>query len=380
MRPLAGVLAFGLMIGLSSAQVSGSDSKTDAEYAKWAGLWVVRSCIDDGKEVGDKWQGRRLIVRDGKLQWKDGDRIVQHEEKFSLDCNGKTRALTLTYTRGPNKGKTEHCIYQFDNDGLRLCGVIGEAGQRPTDFTCKPGSKRLLFVLMPLLKSAIVKPLTLVHQKQMRLYHVARKVGESDVEAVELWYTRDGIDWKKSLETFEKKPLLYEAPEEGLYGFSVVVRARNGLSSKRPVAGDLPQQWVEVDLTPPTVSFGAFRISRGSNGGKLAINWTASDKALVSHLTTQVRISLAYAEQRDGPWKPVADDLPNTGRYVWNLPKGVPARAFFRIQAVDSSGHRAVALTPAPILLELEVPEGRIIRAEAARPRDSAPEARRSPR
>src|SRR5207237_4392207 len=122
--------------------------------------------------------------------------------------------------------------------------------------------------------------------------------GPSGIQAVELWYTRDGRTWEKYSENTEPKPpYLFQVHEEGLYGFSLIVRSGVGLADRPPRSGDPPQVWVEVDLTPPVVHWVKHAVGRGSDSGWLTITWQATDKNL-----GREPITLSYAKDAQGPW------------------------------------------------------------------------------
>jgi hypothetical protein len=148
-------------------------------------------------------------------------------------------------------------------------------------------------------------------------------------------------------------PLVFTAPEEGRYGFTVVVKGGSGMSGERPRAGQPPQHWVEVDVTPPTVKLFQLDLGVDDKAVKVTLRWSATDKNL-----TPRPITLSYAERPEGPWHSIAEKLENTGRYVWEAAPEVPLRAYLRIQVTDRAGNVATAATTAPILLDASRPRG----------------------
>jgi len=64
--------------------------------------------------------------------------------------------------------------------------------------------------------------------------------------------------------------------------------------------------------------------------GRLTITWSASDK----NLSVQP-IALSYSEGPEGPWKPIAQNLPNDGKYVWMVPENHPFQFYVRVEATD---------------------------------------------
>ncbi len=64
---------------------------------------------------------------------------------------------------------------------------------------------------------------SLVNSKHIVLHFEVKDVGKSGVAAVEVWYTRDGRIWQKYPETFKSQSTcIFEATEEGLYGFTLL--------------------------------------------------------------------------------------------------------------------------------------------------------------
>ena len=77
----------------------------------------------------------------------DGDKVTfeypDHAElgTFKLEVSGTTRTIDVVTELEPSKG-----IYQLEGDNLKICGVSRD-GERPAEFTTKPGTKQVLFVL-----------------------------------------------------------------------------------------------------------------------------------------------------------------------------------------------------------------------------------------
>ncbi|GIW82108.1 MAG: hypothetical protein KatS3mg105_3915 [Gemmatales bacterium] len=198
----------------------------------------------------------------------------------------------------------------------------------------------------------------LVNSKRIKLDYKVEEVGRSGISVVELWLTRDGRNWQKfSEDRSAKSPYVIDVPGEGLYGFTLVVQSGVGLSDSPPQVGDKPQVWVEVDLTKPDVRLKGIEVGRGYDAGNLTINWSASDKNLAER-----PIRLTYAEKPDdNNWKLIAENLENTGRYVWRMPVDVPYRFYVRVEAADRAGNIGVAETTQSIIVDLAKPKGIIV-------------------
>ncbi len=57
--------------------------------------------------------------------------------------SAKPKALDITGTEGPNKGKTILCIYEHDGDTLRVCYDLS-GKSRPSEFKTKTGTPLFL--------------------------------------------------------------------------------------------------------------------------------------------------------------------------------------------------------------------------------------------
>jgi len=200
----------------------------------------------------------------------------------------------------------------------------------------------------------------LTNRKCLTLNYEVKDVGPSGVSGVELWYTRDGKDWRRHESAPETKPpYLIEVQEEGLYGFTLLAKNGIGLSKEPPHRGDLPQVWVEVDLTKPTVALTDVKPVLRDQEPMLNIQWKASDKNLASQ-----PITISYAEKANGPWRPIGSNLDNSGQYQWPLRSGSPATMYVRVEAKDLAGNVGIAQTPTPVHVDIARPTVRIVDVE----------------
>jgi hypothetical protein len=199
-------------------------------------------------------------------------------------------------------------------------------------------------------------PSVMVNNRRIRLNYGISDVGPSGISAVELWATRDGRTWQRySNEPPPAGPLVVHVAEEGRYGFYLVVKNGVGLTSPSPKTGDLPQLWVEVDETAPTVRLQEINVHKGSKGS-LRITWSATDPNLMCR-----PITLSMATSNTGPWTPIATNLENTGEYVWQMTKEVPYQFYIRVEATDRAGNVGVSCTHEPIKVDLVRPHGTIL-------------------
>lgn len=205
----------------------------------------------------------------------------------------------------------------------------------------------------------------LVGSKRINLNYELKEVGPSGVSQVELWYTQDGRAWNKYPLRFGDDPtqknIVFDVASEGIYGISLVAKSGVGLGERPPQIGDRPQLWVEVDVTKPIVQLHNVLVGTGPDKGKLNVTWTARDKNLARD-----PITVSYAEQLAGPWTPVAEKLPNTGRYIWAMPERVPYQFHLKVEAADLAGNVGEALTDSLIKVDLSQPKVKILNVEPA--------------
>lgn len=217
--------------------------------------------------------------------------------------------------------------------------------------------------------SAIVTPtqpapsapsVRMVNGKRIHLNFELKEVGESGISGIELWYTQDTRSWKKYKgQPQTKAPYVVEVDGEGLYGFTMVARSGVGYSRDVPQPGELPQVWVEVDLTRPAVQVTGVELHCNPKTQNLVIGWTASDKNLTAR-----PITLSYAEKAEGPWTPIAANLENSGKFEWAVPAAVPKRIFVRVEATDLVGHLSSAHTASAVLIDRARPTVSILTVE----------------
>jgi hypothetical protein len=193
-------------------------------------------------------------------------------------------------------------------------------------------------------------PVHLVNDRSIRINGKLRDVGPSGVSAVELWLTRDGQQWKKERTLPAQPPFVFDVPEDGRYGITLLPRSGAGMSRQSPAPGEAPQIWVEVDTVRPVVKMGPIKALPGEQGRDAVITWLAEDRNLGPH-----PIRLSYAEKPEGPWRTITE-TENTGSFRWHMPEQMPARVFIRVEATDSAGNVGVACANEPVLLDMSRP------------------------
>lgn len=210
-------------------------------------------------------------------------------------------------------------------------------------------------------------PVRLVNSNRISINYRVEDKGASGV-TLELWWTRDsGRTWQKCPQPVpEQPPCIVPAPEEGLYGFTLVARSGVNLGDAPPRSGDQPQVWVEVDLQAPKVILTSVEVGRGQDANKMTIRWQATDRNL-----DERPIRLEYTAEQNGPWQEIAAQLPAQGSHVWVVPSdGV--RYFVRATARDKANNIGTAQTPKPVVVDLSRPRGVILEVQPVRPDGTA--------
>jgi uncharacterized protein (TIGR03067 family) len=129
----------------SVARTATDDPKDKADKDKLKGTWRAVSSVDDGQDEKEPEQyqlvfdGSTFIVRKAGRDFFKGT--------FTLDASARPKTIDLSITEGEHEGGRMLGIYTWDGDRLKWCTTTPQGGDRPTEFTCEPGSGRLLVVL-----------------------------------------------------------------------------------------------------------------------------------------------------------------------------------------------------------------------------------------
>ncbi len=192
------------------------------------------------------------------------------------------------------------------------------------------------------------------------------KLGPSGIGSIEIWATHDdGMNWilagtetpQANMAPGQRFSVNLPVAQEGLiHGFILIVKSKAGLGRQPPQRGDSPSIRVELDSTFPEATLFSPQPDPSRKDG-LILTWKANDRNLTSQ-----PVILEWSENRDGPWQNIAGmDLPNTGRYLWQVPAMAPPAVFLRLSVKDMAGNIAVAQTQDPLLVDLNVPEFQVI-------------------
>jgi hypothetical protein len=192
--------------------------------------------------------------------------------------------------------------------------------------------------------------LRIVNKKLVKLDFEVGDYGPSGLGSVDVYFPVTG-EVRGSGPV--KSSVSVALPRDGvIYGIYLVVKSRAGLGDPPPKSGDTPQLRVELDTTPPKAEMYAPQ-AEPTRPDSLILTWWAEDRNLAIN-----PITLEWASQREGPWEFIGEaQLPNTGRFTWQVPTRIPPKVYLRLTARDNAGNTAVAQTPEPILIDLHKPK-----------------------
>jgi len=122
-----------------------SDGAIAEDREKFQGNWSLISLERDGKKTPpEELTAIKLTIRANNFVLRR-DSAVLSEGTFTLDPTRKPKEIDETITAGPNRGKLSQAIYEIDEKHHTIC--FAAAGrERPTEFSSKPGSGRILQV------------------------------------------------------------------------------------------------------------------------------------------------------------------------------------------------------------------------------------------
>ena len=117
----------------------------EAELERFEGTWRFESLTVQGRDVPlEGLKTTRLTLKGDTFEMTDP--MATYRGTFRPDPSVRPRRIDMTFTEGPEAGKTVQGIYELEGDTYKLCvGLTGKA--RPVEFASKPGSGHALEVL-----------------------------------------------------------------------------------------------------------------------------------------------------------------------------------------------------------------------------------------
>jgi uncharacterized protein (TIGR03067 family) len=132
------------IVFLAAADLSKLNAK-DKELEPFQGTWKLAAFEVEGKQLDiDDFKETRLTVKGDAFTMTTA--AATYKGTFKIDGTKKPKTMDMTFTDGPEKGKTSLGIYEIDGDAWKICiGLTGK--ERPKEFTTKADSGHALEVL-----------------------------------------------------------------------------------------------------------------------------------------------------------------------------------------------------------------------------------------
>ena len=275
---------------------------------------------------------------------------------------GVSRIVKLPNTGaagGPGRDFTDPLL---SGGGVRAADPAGEYRNTRVTGDDVPGQPQIVYVN------------TAQITVRSKLMHVTR----SGVKAVHL-FVKDmtagtGGEWKKAkVEACDIRyeavnpqvEIPYTAVKDGRYGFIVIPESGVGRRDRDPGPTAGPQHLVEVDTIPPTVKIRNVLVSPGGTvGPRVEIEWDADDRNMMPD-----PIVLEYAPSKTslaGEWKSIAEKIPNSRRYVWEVADKTLYKFFIRIRAVDKASNTGEHYYEQEVIIDLDHPSATIEHIKAS--------------
>jgi uncharacterized protein (TIGR03067 family) len=129
-----------LLFALASHTVVAAEPVDDGK--KMEGAWKPDTAEFGGEKVNSEELARITVtIKGNKYTTVAGD--GKDEGTFQLYSAKKPKAMDITGTEGPNKGKTIPAIYELDGDTMRVCYAL-QGTNHPTEFKSTVENKYLL--------------------------------------------------------------------------------------------------------------------------------------------------------------------------------------------------------------------------------------------
>jgi uncharacterized protein (TIGR03067 family) len=136
------LIVVAVLAGTIAAQES---DESKADRAKMQGEWSMVSGSADGFAIPDEMlPTAKRVCKGNETTVTFGTQLIM-QATFTIDPTKKPKTIDYQATDGPTKGKTHLGIYEIDGDTVKYCFAAPD-GERPADFTSKPGERRTLSV------------------------------------------------------------------------------------------------------------------------------------------------------------------------------------------------------------------------------------------
>ena len=266
----------------------------------------------------------------------------------------------------PAAATTEKTLERFDANWVTKAGNLAPD---PGAVTQAKGAAPLALLPPPATKENAPAKRQVVNNPRVLLDYQVDNVRTNSQSKLEIWLTRDlGKSWQKAAEdTPGTSPATVQLPGEGLFGITLLV---NTGRAAPPSGMDGADQWVEVDTTKPAAHLTHMQVTHEKGQPEVHVQWTALDKNF-----DDGPVELFFAATQQGPWLPIAKNLPAQGQHRWTPPGEIGVQVHLRLIARDLAGNVCICNTLEPVSLD-DGSRGRVtIRGVRTAPASVAPSA-----
>ena len=123
-----------------------AQEKGAEELKRLQGEWaLVGREIDGEKDAPEDVEKSRIkiVIKGNKVTLSSRGDPVGAEGTLKVFPDAKPKAVELTHTSGDMKGQKAYAIYKLEGDRLTVCR---SPTKRPTEFTTKPNSDRVILI------------------------------------------------------------------------------------------------------------------------------------------------------------------------------------------------------------------------------------------
>jgi uncharacterized protein (TIGR03067 family) len=134
------VIAAGLLVAGDSAK-----ENVQKELEKFRGTWKFVSIENEGQAVPKaQYEGARLTLKGDQFTFRQG--ADSTHGTFKVDPAKQPKTIDVTFTDGPDKGKTIVGVYELKGDTYKVCLQL-KGKERPKEFRSQAESGHVLQVL-----------------------------------------------------------------------------------------------------------------------------------------------------------------------------------------------------------------------------------------
>ena len=140
------IVRMGMILVIGSVLAAdGNKDDTKKEIDRFQGTWKFESLEIEGKKAPEEaFKGSRLVIKGDQFTYTEGNGT--YKGNFKVDVTQKPKTIDITFTDGPEKGKTIVGIYELEGDTYKVCLSVNDK-DRPKEFASKAGSGHVLEVL-----------------------------------------------------------------------------------------------------------------------------------------------------------------------------------------------------------------------------------------